>query len=82
MTPPLSLVWHGCGFQLRFPRARSGAFQPIILGIQAAQESERTLLFMSCRLVDFPVKASGRSFPPHDPRILFAVHPPFRVVGR
>ena len=26
--------------------------------------------FMSCRLVDFPVKTSGRSFPPHDPKML------------
>ena len=32
--------------------------------------------FMSCRLVDFPVKTSGESFLPHDPKILFAVHPP------
>jgi transposase, mutator family len=36
---------HGCSFQLRIPRTRSGAFQPIILGILAAQESERALLF-------------------------------------
>ena len=36
---------HGCCFQLRIPRTRSGAFQPIILGILAAQESERALLF-------------------------------------
>ena|GEM_PF-1126562 len=37
--------------------------------------------FVSCMLVDFPLKTSGESFPPHDPKILFAVHPPFRVVG-
>ena len=49
---------HGCSFQLRIPRTRSGAFQPIILGILAAQESERALLFMSCMLVDFLVKTS------------------------
>ena len=36
---------HGCSFQLRIPRTRSGAFQPIVLGILAAQESERALLF-------------------------------------
>ena len=36
---------HSCSFQLRIPRTRSGAFQPIILGILAAQESERALLF-------------------------------------
>ena len=36
---------HGCSFQLRIPRTRSGAFQPIILGVLAAQESERALLF-------------------------------------
>ena len=36
---------HGCSFQLRIPRTRSGAVQPIILGILAAQESERALLF-------------------------------------
>ena len=36
---------HGCSFQLRIPGTRSGAFQPIILGILAAQESERALLF-------------------------------------
>ena len=54
---------HGCSFQLRIPGTRSGAFQPIILGILAAQESERALLFMSCRLVDFPVKTSGGAFP-------------------
>ena len=36
---------HGCSFLLRIPRTRSGAFQPIILGILAAQESERALLF-------------------------------------
>ena len=36
---------HGYSFQLRIPRTRSGAFQPIILGILAAQESERALLF-------------------------------------
>ena len=36
---------HGCSFQLRIPRTRSDAFQPIILGILAAQESERALLF-------------------------------------
>ena len=35
--------------------------------------------FVSCRLV---VKTSGESFPPHDLKILFAVHPPFRDVGR
>ena len=35
----------GCSFQLRIPRTRSGAFQPIILGILAAQESERAQLF-------------------------------------
>ena len=35
----------GCSFQLRISRTHSGAFQPIILGILAAQESERALLF-------------------------------------
>ena len=33
------------GAKLRIPRTRSGAFQPVILGILAAQESERALLF-------------------------------------
>lgn len=70
------------GAKLRIPRTRSWAFQPIRLGILAAQERERALLFMSCRLVDFPVKTSGESLPPHDPKIIFAGHPPFRVVGR
>ena len=36
---------HGCSFQLRIPRTRSGAFQSIILGLLASQESERTQLF-------------------------------------
>ena len=36
---------HGCGFQLRIPGTHLGAFQPIRLGILAAQERERALLF-------------------------------------
>lgn len=36
---------YGCSFQLRIPRTRSGAFQPLILGILSSQESERALLF-------------------------------------
>ena len=36
---------HGWSFQLRIPRTRSNAFQPIILGILSSQESERTQLF-------------------------------------
>ena len=31
---------HGWSFQLRIPRTRSNAFQPIILGILSSQESE------------------------------------------
>ena len=42
---PRRWLGQGCSFQLRIPRTRSGAFQPIILGILAAQESERALLF-------------------------------------
>ena len=31
---------HGCSFQLRIPRTRSGAFQPIILGMLGQEVSE------------------------------------------
>ena len=39
--------WRGYGwsFQLRIPRTRSNAFQPIILDILSSQERERTQLF-------------------------------------
>ena len=39
--------WRGQGwsFQLRIPRTRSNAFQPIILDILSSQERERTQLF-------------------------------------
>ena len=36
---------HGWSFQLRIPRTRSNAFQPMILGILSSQERERTQLF-------------------------------------
>ena len=36
---------HGWSFQLRIPRTRSNAFQPIILGILSSQERERTQIF-------------------------------------
>ncbi|WP_255422154.1 IS256 family transposase [Alloprevotella sp. OH1205_COT-284] len=36
---------YGCSFELRIPRTRSGAFQPLILGILSSRESERALLF-------------------------------------
>ena len=51
---------HGWSFQLRIPRTRSNAFQPMILGILSSQESERTQLFTSCIPVDFPVKTLPR----------------------
>ena len=51
------------GTKLRIPRTRSGAFQPVILGILAAQESERALLFHELYvLVDCPVKTSRGGF--------------------
>lgn len=37
---------HGWSFQLRIPRTRSNAFQPMILGILSSQERERTQLFL------------------------------------
>ena len=57
---PLRWRGHGWSFQLRIPRTRSNAFQPIILGILSSQERERTQLFTSCIPVDFHVKTSPR----------------------